>query len=82
MMKVSQKLVGHCIYLNIMRVTTSSEVLDKFITDGGWRLMNKWLSEAKETDNNPIVMEILKVGVDSGCFCPLLLHNIVPMDSE
>lgn len=42
-------------------MTKNEEILKKFMIDGGWKVLNKWISEAKDTDNEPILGEILKV---------------------
>lgn len=33
----------------------------RFIESGGWEVLNTWLQEAKNADNTPFLMEILKV---------------------
>ncbi|XP_039269529.2 serine/threonine-protein phosphatase 1 regulatory subunit 10-like isoform X1 [Styela clava] len=60
-MRTCKKLVGRCIYLSILRVTKGEDILEKFICEGGWKIINKWLSDAKDTENIPVLMEILKV---------------------
>ena len=33
----------------------------RFISNSGWNMLNKWLTEAKETENMVFVVELLKV---------------------
>lgn len=61
LMKDANKLVSKCLYLNIVRATGSEEVLNKFISVGGWDTMNKWLQQAKDEENTPLLTELLKV---------------------
>ncbi|XP_078604470.1 serine/threonine-protein phosphatase 1 regulatory subunit 10-like isoform X3 [Branchiostoma floridae x Branchiostoma japonicum] len=60
-MKATKKLVGRCCYLNILRATKSPETLSKFVEIGGWGIMNSWLTDAKDTNNVPLLHEVLKV---------------------
>ncbi|XP_011607663.1 serine/threonine-protein phosphatase 1 regulatory subunit 10 isoform X1 [Takifugu rubripes] len=59
LMKASTKMVSRCMYLNIMQQSKSQDVLDKFITIGGYRLLNSWLTHAKSTNNAPMLQLIL-----------------------
>ncbi|XP_045194339.2 serine/threonine-protein phosphatase 1 regulatory subunit 10-like isoform X2 [Mercenaria mercenaria] len=61
LMKDANKLVSKCIYINILKVETSAETLEKLLSSGGWDTINSWLQEAKETENYPLLVEILKV---------------------
>ena len=60
-MKDAVHLVSRCVYLNIMRMTEIADVLDKFVAEGGWDIVNKWLVEAKDTENMDFILEVLKV---------------------
>ena len=33
----------------------------RFVADGGWELLNGWLTDAKSSDNIPVIMELIKV---------------------
>ncbi|KAL4218755.1 hypothetical protein ACF0H5_021342 [Mactra antiquata] len=61
LMKDANKLVSKCVYINILKVETSKDVLEKLISSGGWDTLNKWLQETKDDDNYPFLVEILKV---------------------
>ncbi|XP_074654485.1 serine/threonine-protein phosphatase 1 regulatory subunit 10-like [Tubulanus polymorphus] len=61
LMKDANKLVSRCIYINILRATTDLETLERFLNSGGWDVLNAWLNEAKEVDNYPILLEMLKL---------------------
>lgn len=60
-MKATKKLVGRCCFLNVLRATKSEETLSKFVEIGGWGIMNSWLTDAKDTNNVPLLQEVLKV---------------------
>ena len=62
-MKESTQLVSRCVYLNIIKVTDSQDILEKFIADGGWAIMNTWLVEAKNSENMALILEVLKVSM-------------------
>lgn len=69
LMRDAEKLMSRCIYLNILKATisvakeneTASETLEKFMSIGGWNILNRWLVEAKKTENFPILLELLEV---------------------
>lgn len=69
LMRDAEKLMSRCIYLNILKATisaakenrTSSETLEKFMSIGGWSILNKWLLEAKKNENFPVLVELLEV---------------------
>uniref|UniRef100_H3CJA3 Protein phosphatase 1, regulatory subunit 10 n=1 Tax=Tetraodon nigroviridis TaxID=99883 RepID=H3CJA3_TETNG len=59
LMKASAKMVSRCMYLNILLQSKSQDVLDRFITIGGYRLLNSWLTHSKSTSNAPMLQLIL-----------------------
>ncbi|XP_052789006.1 serine/threonine-protein phosphatase 1 regulatory subunit 10-like [Mya arenaria] len=61
MMKEASKLVNKCVFINILKVETSKDNLEKLISGGGWETLNEWLQQAKEDENNPFIIELLKV---------------------
>jgi len=61
LMKEATHLVSRCVYLNILRMTEIPDILDKFVSDGGWDIINIWLVEAKNSENMAFVLEVLKV---------------------
>ncbi|PFX23286.1 Serine/threonine-protein phosphatase 1 regulatory subunit 10 [Stylophora pistillata] len=69
LMRNAEKLMSRCIYLNILKATissakeneTASESLEKFMIVGGWNILNRWLVEAKKTENFPVLVELLEV---------------------
>ncbi|XP_063422981.1 serine/threonine-protein phosphatase 1 regulatory subunit 10-like [Mytilus trossulus] len=75
LMKEASKLVSRCIYINILKATHSQEALEKFIEDGGWDVLNLWLSDFKEIDNPQLLTEILKVYKDLPVTVDLLKKN-------
>lgn len=60
-MKDASQLVSRCVYLNILRVTDVQEMLEVFISEGGWTVLNTWLTEAKSSENMALILEVLKV---------------------
>ncbi|XP_062611811.1 serine/threonine-protein phosphatase 1 regulatory subunit 10-like [Saccostrea cucullata] len=61
LMKEANKLVSRCVYINILRATESEKTLEKFIEVGGWDVLNSWLQDCKESENYPVLVEMLKV---------------------
>ncbi|KAH3796853.1 hypothetical protein DPMN_150428, partial [Dreissena polymorpha] len=61
LMKEAKKIVNKCIYINVLKVETGKEILQKCMTGGGWDALNDWLQECREEDNMPMLCEILKV---------------------
>ncbi|KAL9989493.1 hypothetical protein ACROYT_G004052 [Oculina patagonica] len=69
LMRDAEKLMSRCIYLNILKATISaakeneisSETLEKFMSIGGWSILNRWLVEAKKNENFPVLVELLEV---------------------
>ncbi|XP_078489519.1 serine/threonine-protein phosphatase 1 regulatory subunit 10 [Ciona intestinalis] len=61
LMKDATKLVSRCVYLNILRVTESTEVLEQFLAYGGWSVMNAWLADAKSSENMALILEVMKL---------------------
>nr|DBA20569.1 TPA: hypothetical protein GDO54_017331 [Pyxicephalus adspersus] len=59
LMKESQKMVSRCIYLNIILQTNAPELLSKFIRVGGYKLLNIWLTYARNNNNSPLLHQIL-----------------------
>lgn len=50
MQKFSKKLVSKCIYIQILKAS-SEELLDKFLMEKGWGLLNLWFADAIRTNN-------------------------------
>ena len=66
-MKNSSHLVSRCVYMNILRMTNSKDVLENFINDGGWAIVNAWLVDAKTSENPDFILELLKVNFKVMC---------------
>ena len=66
MSKFSRKLVSKCIYVQILKATPS-ELLSKFLVEGGWQLLNTWFDDAIKSHNWPLVREMLHLFQ----FCPM-----------
>lgn len=60
MKKYSKKLVSRCIYLNVL-MNTKEEVMKMFLEQDGWDTINNWLNMAKDANNHPFLLEILKL---------------------
>ena len=45
MQKFSRKLVSKCIYIRILKATPN-ELLEHFLSERGWELLNQWFSDA------------------------------------
>ncbi|ENN76201.1 hypothetical protein YQE_07169, partial [Dendroctonus ponderosae] len=58
MTKFSKKLVSKCVYVLIMKNTETS-LVDMFMAEGGWALIQNWLQDAVQTGNWDLVKEIL-----------------------
>ena len=50
MQKFSKKLVSKCIYIHILSSSTP-ELLELFLTQKGWDLLNAWFSDAYTSEN-------------------------------
>ncbi|CAK8674383.1 unnamed protein product [Clavelina lepadiformis] len=61
LMKDGKLLVSRCVYLNILRVTEEKDLLEKFLAEGGWQIMNQWLVDAKDSENLALVLEVMKL---------------------
>jgi len=69
MMKDAEKLMSRCVYLNILKATcrqakTNEEkraTLERFLTTGGWGILNKWLMEFTRSQNYPVLLELIDV---------------------
>ncbi|XP_076343040.1 serine/threonine-protein phosphatase 1 regulatory subunit 10-like isoform X2 [Tachypleus tridentatus] len=60
MKKFSKKLVSRCVYCNVLR-STNPEILSLFLNSDGWGTLNHWIQDAKDTENYPFVLELLKL---------------------
>lgn len=60
MEKYSKKLVSKCIYIQILK-NTEAELLDQFMSLGGWTLCYQWLNDGNESKNWAFVTEILEM---------------------
>ncbi|XP_078272447.1 serine/threonine-protein phosphatase 1 regulatory subunit 10 isoform X2 [Rhinoraja longicauda] len=59
LMKESKKLVSRCMYLNILLQTKSEDILNQFISVGGYKLLNNWLTYSKSGCNVSLLQQIL-----------------------
>ena len=60
MQKFSKKLVSKSIYIEILRATTPS-LLEKFLNEKGWELLNLWFSDSIKTQNWPLCQDIISL---------------------
>ncbi len=60
MHKFSKKLVSKCIYVQIL-MSTPPELLDDFLKQDGWPLLNAWFADAIKTQNWPFTREMIRL---------------------
>ena len=60
MQKFSRKLVSKCIYIRILKATPN-ELLEQFLSERGWELLNQWFSDAIKTQNWPLCREMIQL---------------------
>ncbi|KAG1714359.1 Serine/threonine-protein phosphatase 1 regulatory subunit 10 [Nymphon striatum] len=60
MKKFSKKLVSRCVYIQILKAT-EQDILLKFLNEGGWEIVNNWLKEGKEKEDNGFLFELLEM---------------------
>jgi len=60
MQKFSKKLVSKIIYVKILK-SSSSELLDRFLNEKGWDLLNYWFADAIKTNNWPLCAELTQL---------------------
>lgn len=60
MQKFCKKLVSKCIYIQILKCS-ETDLLGQFMEGDGWRMTHSWLQDAIDTDNWPLVQEILEL---------------------
>ena len=60
MQKFSKKLVSKCIYVHIL-CSSSEELLEAFLNQKGWDLLNAWFEDAYETENYHLCGDLIKL---------------------
>ncbi|CAG9826151.1 unnamed protein product [Diabrotica balteata] len=75
--KFSKKLVSKCIYILILK-NTKTELLDTFMAEGGWTLIQTWLQDAVHTSNRHLVKEIIGLLLITPVDVERLKTNILP----
>ena len=60
MQKFSKKLVSKCIYIHILCASTP-ELLELFLTQKGWDLLNAWFSDAYSSQNYYLCTDLVKL---------------------
>ncbi|BES89146.1 protein phosphatase 1, regulatory subunit 10 [Nesidiocoris tenuis] len=71
MTKFSKKLVSKCIYVMILK-TTDADLLDMFMTAGGWDLIFNWLSDGITMRNWSLVVELVELLL----LCPVDIERL------
>ncbi|KAK9510483.1 hypothetical protein O3M35_005262 [Rhynocoris fuscipes] len=71
MTKFSKKLVSKCIYILILK-TTEADLLDMFMSAGGWDLTFNWLSDGINSRNWPLVVELVELLL----LCPVDIERL------
>lgn len=77
MTKFSKKLVSKCVYVLILK-STENELVDLFMGEGGWSLIQTWLQDAVQTSNWDLVQEILGLLLVTPVDVERLKLNILP----
>lgn len=77
MTKFSKKLVSKCVYVLILK-STKTELVDMFMAEGGWGLIQTWLQDAVQTTNWDLVREILELLLITPVDVERLKMNILP----
>ena len=60
MQKFSKKLVSKVIFIRILRAT-STALLEHFLREKGWQLLNIWFDEAIQNLNWPLCAELVQL---------------------
>jgi len=60
MEKFSEKLVSKVVYIKIL-LATNPEILDKFLRERGWDLLNFWFAEGIRSSNWPLCNQIVQL---------------------
>jgi len=60
MQKFSKKLVSKCIYIHIL-CSSSQELLESFLSQKGWDLLNMWFSDAIKNQNYYLCGDLVKL---------------------
>jgi protein phosphatase 1 regulatory subunit 10 len=60
MVKFSKKLVSKTIYIEILRAT-KPHLLERFLNEKGWDLLNLWFADSVKTLNWPLCINILEL---------------------
>lgn len=60
MHKFSRTLVSKCIYVQILKATTPN-LLERFLGEQGWELVNAWFSDAVKNQNWPFCNEMIEL---------------------
>ena len=60
MQKFSKKLVSKCIYVHIL-CSSSEDLLEAFLNQKGWDLLNAWFEDAYETENYYLCGDLIKL---------------------
>ncbi|KAL1123916.1 hypothetical protein AAG570_001686 [Ranatra chinensis] len=71
MTKFSKKLVSKCIYILILK-STEVDLLDMFMSAGGWDLTFGWLSDGIQAKNWPLVVELVELLL----ICPVDIERL------
>jgi len=71
MEKFSKKMVSKVVYINILRAT-KVEVLEKFLNEKGWTLINFWFQESVKASNWSLTLELLKLLQN----CPMTIDRL------
>ena len=75
MQKFSKKLVSKVIYVKILR-SSSSDLIEHFLNEKGWELLNQWFTEAIKTSNWALCGELLELFAQCPMTAARLKENV------
>ena len=75
MQKFSKKLVSKVIYVKILR-SSSTELIENFLNEKGWELLNQWFTEAIKTSNWALCTELLELFAQCPMTAARLKENV------
>jgi len=71
MQKFSKKLTAKCIYIHILR-SSSTDLLEQFLSEKGWDLLNAWFYHALKSGNYYLCRDLVKLFA----LCPMTADRI------
>ncbi|ELU03563.1 hypothetical protein CAPTEDRAFT_185625 [Capitella teleta] len=72
---LSGKTVPNITFINILLCVSDPDILQRFVDIGGWGSLNDWLSRARDTQDDDLLMELLKIYAQMPVTVDLLKQN-------